>query len=653
MRAPSTFIRVLIRASLSMVSATSLALTVATSAAPAAAAASAASGAPHRISGLGPTAPTIPSVADLEAMFAEVPQDPRLSPARNMSIAEVDQRIADLEKQFSDAADTATALEDRAAAFSGEADGYNKESAAADDQVKQHNAKVDALKARIDAHNAEPHTFEIPDQQAAANAYQAEADELNGEKSALNAEDASLQSEQTKLDGELNKLTTEKDQLQKDADTLGATLNTLQNAEQQLENDRLNLLQGILTDLENLAAEQNAPSLVQEAPGASDLAAGGDAPAPGDESEPTGQPKVFQQADPLTPAQPDPLMADSAGGDLPSRSEQNQALDNYAKQRGVTVIEQPVTVRLSPQTARSVPAEKAGQLSLTNTYQGVVREPSGKYRAIEVVSPGSGYNPGQRAFNDAIAGGGTAEAVIDGRPAVIDGVDTVVDPGPAPAPAPAPGTTPTPGSSPAASPSPQSTPTPSPSEDDKHPDCRDQKPAGAQDLPNKGWVVYFPLGPHSRGTGMEACLFGYGPDTQTAPNVDIAGWDAAVRRAGQLMQLDPDAKNPVSKCHFLAARFGGSNTDPRNFSACWQNPVNVGAAGMSGAEGAVALDLKDGNVVFFTETAVYTSGESDTPSSYNILAWAQKPGTAQLIPVWSEPVPNEKLIDGQMENLGN
>jgi len=76
-------------------------------------------------------------------------------------------------------------------------------------------------------------------------------------------------------------------------------------------------------------------------------------------------------------------------------------------------------------------------------------------------------------------------------------------------------------------------------------------------------VVYFPLGHNGRGTGMLACLFGYDKKTDTNPQVTPVGWDAAVRRAGQLMQLDPEDRNPLAACHFLAARFDGSNSDKR------------------------------------------------------------------------------------------
>lgn len=591
-------------------------------------------GSPHKSALADPI--TVPSPGDGTSV-AVLDPSPRYSARTNMDVATVNAKFAEIVKHFDEDEATEQSLETRATSFNTKADAYNKEDAAVADKVKQHNAKVDALQARIDAHNAAPHTFVIPDQEAAAAAYEAEANELNGEKNTLNAEQSSIQAEETKLDTEEGGLATEKEQLQKDIDTFSRALAALQNEEQQLERDRLNVLAEMAADEDFAAQQAVGPSAwglaPRESPGATAMAQGGDAPRPADESDPSVQSGSAPQSD--------PAVEGSAGGDLPSRAPQNSAIDSYARQRGVTVIQQPVQVRLSPQTMRSLTPEQAKQISPSITYQGLVREPSGKYRAIEVVSPGSGFNAGQKAFNEAIAHGGQAQALLNGRSVAIDSVDTVIDPGPGAEPAPSP------------SPSAQSTPAPTPSRDDKHLDCRDEKPAGAADLPNKGWVEYYPLGRNDRATGMEACLVGYSPPHETDPRVNPAGWDDAVRRAGMLLELDPEDPTPVSRCHFLAARFGGSNEDRRNFTTCWQTPVNVGASGMSAAEFAVAFGLKEGLVVSFSEMAVYNTDQSDTPSSYTVIAYGQKPGTSDLEPIWSEPIWNAKEIHGEMANIGN
>ena len=55
---------------------------------------------------------------------------------------------------------------------------------AADDPCASQQAALDQVHAQIDAHNAEPHTFIVPDQQAAADAYDAEAAELDAAQTA-------------------------------------------------------------------------------------------------------------------------------------------------------------------------------------------------------------------------------------------------------------------------------------------------------------------------------------------------------------------------------------------------------------------------------------------------------------------------------------
>lgn len=640
MRTHRRFTRTLARLSVCALSATSLALAAVTATATASPVSPKTAvptsvtpaGSPHKAALADPV--TVPSPGDGTSV-AVLDSSPRYSARTNMDIETVNTKFAEIVKHFNDDETTEQALEDRATSLNTKVEAHTKADVAVSDQVKQHNAKVDALQARIDAHNAEPHTFELPDQQAAADAYQAEANELNAEKNTLNAEGSSIRAEQTKVDNEETSLSTEKDQLQKDIDTFSQALTTLQNDERQLENQRLNVLQEMAADLENLAAQQfAAPSrfgdiLPQESPGASEMAQGGDAARPADESDPSAQPGRAPQ--------PDPAMDATAGGDMPSRSSQNTALDDYARRHNVTVIEQPATVQLSPQAVRSLSPTQAGQISLTNTYQGFVREPSGNYKAIQVLTLGSAFGPGERAFDDAIAGGARATTLIDGRTVIVDAVGTLIDAGPAP------------------QPQGQGTPAPSTSTEENQPpkDCTQRKPAGAQDLPNKGWVVYQPLGDNGRAQGMEACLVGYDPTQMTNPTVNPVGWDAAVDRGAKLI---PNAKqNPVARCHFLAARFGGSNNDPRNFTACWQNPVNDGDLGMSRYEKDVvrALSPPSRLIVDFTEKAVYDTPASDTPAEYELEAYGQVPNSDEIIPLGMAPIQNDKVINGTPYNLGN
>ncbi|NUR24735.1 MAG: hypothetical protein HOV83_02600, partial [Catenulispora sp.] len=273
---------------------------------------------------------------------------------------------------------------------------------------------------------------------------------------------------------------------------------------------------------------------------------------------------------------------------------------------------------------------------------GLVREPSGNYRAISVVSPGSGFGPAEQAFNDAIARGGRVDMLVDGRPAVVDGVDTVLGPDPdvnAPADA-------------------QPTPAPSPTPDEKPKNCTDRKPQGAQDLPNKGWVLYLPAAPNGRSRGMKACLVGYDSGHQTAPEVDPAGWAGTLSRARGIVAGAPDVsayeqQNPLARCHFLAARFGGSNKEVLNFTPCWQTPVNVGITGMSAAEENVVYALTSKMIVEFREFALYNSSTSDTPSAYSTLIYGQMPDSDSTVRFSSPVIPNTKPVNGAPVNIGN
>lgn len=641
MRTRRRYLSPLIRLSLTLLSATSLALAAIAGTAPSAAASArpgtSHGGLVHAAYFAGPNAPiTVPNAPSVnDAGVAVLDQNPANSSSTNADITDYNAAFEAMTAQMSDVEDKGNQIIAEADALEGKADPFNQKVTALNSQIDAHNGKVSDLQARIDAHNAKPNTFTLPDQQAEADAYQAEADELNREKSALDAEETSLQAQKDQLDAERTGLTNELNKLQSDIDALDAEITTVENKQQELENKRQTIAEEMATDEENAINQREAAAAEagMDSPGATAMAEGGDAPQPIDESDPSAQ------SSSSTSVQSDPAMDDSAGGDMPSEAGQNAALDTYGRQNGVTVIEQPVTVELPPQALRSMSPSQAAQVSPSATFQGVVREPSGNYKAIEVVSPGSGFTPGQAAFDNAINQGARATTTVSGRPATIDATDTVVEPGPSPAPAPAP--------------SGGGTPAPATSQDDKNKDCRDEKPGGATDLPNRGWVLYGPLGANGRATGMQACLFGYKANTKTDPQVRPVGWDAAVRRAGQLMELDPEDPNPLAACHFLAARFDGSNKDKPNFTTCWQNPVNVSGRGMSGLEDAVASDLNSGMVVAFSESAVYETPASDTPVGYDTNAYAQKPGTSQLLPIGSPYIPNAKEINGVEKNIGN
>lgn len=59
---------------------------------------------------------------------------------------------------------------------------------AADDPCAAQTAALEQIHSRVEAHNGEPHTFLIPEEQAAYNAYNAEADQLNAAQAKAHSE---------------------------------------------------------------------------------------------------------------------------------------------------------------------------------------------------------------------------------------------------------------------------------------------------------------------------------------------------------------------------------------------------------------------------------------------------------------------------------
>ncbi|GLY68833.1 hypothetical protein [Amycolatopsis taiwanensis] len=295
--------------------------------------------------------------------------------AEEQKVAAHDQRKADLETQI---------------------DGHNDKVATHDEAVEAldgrasaHSANVDSLNQRIAAHNAEPHVFQLPQQAGQSAAYDAEAAELNSEKAQLDAEGAQLQSEKSQLDNEGSQLDAEEQQQR-------AQVTAFNQEGLQLAAECQQLLQ-------SLAAALDSPAGVPRA-----------APAPGgDQGRPT--PALAQQ----------PRQVAGDGGDPVSRVRQNEALDAYGKANGVEVDKRPVWARLTPGAVRNLPPSASTTLHVTRTYDGLVRKPTGRYRALVVPSPTTGITPGQKGFDDAVRTGGPAVATRDGQQIIIDEVVTV------------------------------------------------------------------------------------------------------------------------------------------------------------------------------------------------------------------------------------
>lgn len=119
--------------------------------------------------------------------------------------------------------------------------------------------------------------------------------------------------------------------------------------------------------------------------------------------------------------------ATNNGGDATSPLPLDDALSNYAQQHGVTVDPIPISAYLDPASSANLTPGQEAQLAVNRSYDGLVREPNGNYRAVYVRTTINGPTPAQTAFDGAINSGGRASAVIDGKRITIDSVTQVSD----------------------------------------------------------------------------------------------------------------------------------------------------------------------------------------------------------------------------------
>lgn len=114
------------------------------------------------------------------------------------------------------------------------------------------------------------------------------------------------------------------------------------------------------------------------------------------------------------------------GGDSPSRQRENAALDAYAKNAGVEVIKTQARAKLTPETFSKLTPADSTKIKLGGRYfDGLVKKPNGNYKALEVKTGTGNYDPGQRAFDNAIRNGGQARATVNGKEIIIDEVELV------------------------------------------------------------------------------------------------------------------------------------------------------------------------------------------------------------------------------------
>ncbi|WP_328610231.1 DNA/RNA non-specific endonuclease [Amycolatopsis sp. NBC_00345] len=507
----------------------------------------------------------------------------------------------------------------------------NQKSAAVRQKVTDWNAKAEpleeqaaALGERIDAHNAKPNTFELPRQQAEADAYQAEVDELQSEKDRIQSQQNELDNEKSAIDGEQDQVDSEGRQLDREKQQIEQQITAFNQACAMLESQLQQLLQQVVSTLQSTAAAQPGDGA------GGDQAAGGDPGRPVDAATDNGQ-------------------AGNDGGDPSSPKATDDALDKYGQDNDVTVYKHPARVLLTPGTVTRLSPGAAAALSPYHSYDGLVPNPDQTYTALEVVAPGARPDP----FDQAINQGGQATVEVNGRPLVITRVQTVPGgwPGPeppvVPAPAPAvlallhdngqilangePGTAEhqvkakLPAGTELARPTPW---------DDTNVDPGNT-PRKRPGQCTSDWQDYGPLQGTTfqnvigkRATGAEAC---------------VVTVNAAPRAKLDFNLFGLDTSQGMARCHLIGHSLNGSDSDLRNFVPCYQNPTNNSWMYWR-FEYVVAKQVRSGDPVYLMVRPVY---QGQDPLPVGIMGYARSNNG------WACTTFIPNVTQGQASSIGN
>lgn len=495
-------------------------------------------------------APPLPAGTDLSGVL-----DPELI----AEMSAIEQRVLAEQAQGKQLQQEQQRTETEIEANNEEADTLEQRASDLSTKLDALNEQAAALSEQIDAHNAEPHTFELPDQAAQAEAYDAEAEQLQARQNQLRSQLNQLNSAKSALSAQENKVETEATQLDNQKQRIAAQIAAYDSDVEQLDGQVQQLLQQVAQALQAAAAEQLDGSGGQQAAG-------------GDQGRPAG---VFQ----------DDGRAGDDGGDPSSPKPIDGALDRYSEDNDISVYRQPVRVLLTPGAVSHLPPDTAAGLSPSRIYDGLAPDPDSTflesnrtYTALEVVAPGAKPDPFTRAINQ----GGRATVVVGGRMLVVTRVQTVPggrpnpEPPTAPAPDPAilalsqetgqielPGAQTSPGQD--LDPLPEGVEMPRPLPGANSPDSGN-KPKKRPERCTENWQDYGPLqtvvyqgSRGQRATGAEACVVSLNPAPRPGLGFDLFG-------------LHTD--EGMARCHLIGHDLNGSDNDLRNFVPCYQDPTN-------------------------------------------------------------------------------
>jgi predicted nucleic acid-binding Zn-ribbon protein len=483
--------------------------------------------------------------------------------------------------------------------------------------------QLQTLAQEIDEHNAQPHTFQLPTQQAEYDAYQAEADALNARKSALNSQVDDINSRLSEVADAEEALASAEEQLDSDINDYNDQVTDYNSRVQQLSAQVQQFFE------QEAAAQQEAlaspSSLSSPSSPAAAMDAGGDAPSPSQAVGPGTEQAV-----------------DNPGGDAPSQEPQIAAVTQYATQTGATLITtQPGTAVLTSSAVSTLPASQAAELgSPVVTYDGLIREKNGNYEAVEVRTPGETLTPQQQAFESAIRRGGRARTTVNNIPEWIDsfwyinsknGISVRK-------------------SNRAKRPASQGSQTNS--QEDKA-ECL-VNPPGGHEQNGSGWILNTdddvalknqndPLGgPGTRAGEGQACVTSDHTGGSPARG-NITGYQDAtveVEKSGlkedfEKAGLDPD--EILARCHIIGAQLGGEGI-PQNLFPCYQKGLNIGYPSMRDPYetllAAITNRLPANAAVLYTVIPEYKNRDSTIPEGVTMTAELQEPDGASY-PIFS------------------
>ncbi|MFF3919428.1 hypothetical protein ACFYZB_39570 [Streptomyces sp. NPDC001852] len=181
-------------------------------------------------------------------------------------------------------------------------------------------------------------------------------------------------------------------------------------------------------------------------------------------------------------------------------------------------------------------------------------------------------------------------------------------------------------------------------------DCTGSRPEHAVGS-GAGWILNT-LGANGRSETGQACLKNPPDDSGTQARTDPYGYAEA---RAEVRGLGRDPGDALTRCHIVAARFGGSSTLAANLSPCGRLTTDNGTFGMAAFEDAAARERarQPSGTIHYLVEPFFASARSSVPRGFVMIAIGCTPaGLPDAVVPRSVPNVVERA-DGGLVNLGN